>query len=69
MPIFVKEFEIIKSFVIRNCVISNTLAVTFNSIFIYSSTFNRFEKNPHDMLFKFVKANLLLLTENEDNDV
>lgn len=53
MPIFVKEFEIIKGFVFRDCVISNTLAVTFNSIFIYSSTFNRFEKNPHDMHFKF----------------
>lgn len=44
-------------------------AVAFNNIFIHSSTFNRSEKNTYDMLFKFRVANLLLLTENEDNDV
>lgn len=40
MFIFVKEFEIIKSFVIRNCVIFNILVVIFNSIFIYLFIFN-----------------------------
>lgn len=53
MFIFVKEFEIIKGFVIRDCVIFNILVVIFNSIFIYLFIFNWFEKNLYDMYFKF----------------